>query len=182
MCRLLGVFPGWEAIKTTRGHYRSCGKDSETCCVSHLLAEEPLIRSGHSATYEFGKDTGRYWDAGAANVHWVIATDEQIERGIQLALEEVRSEGVLIEGNSFSQYVPTDYFVMVRRSGLSTMKRSAKVLMPGVSSLFVSDANDDEAISLSVQGLMNNCPVFTQPSFDSLVTHLRNAIGELCAS
>ena len=65
-------FPGWEAIKTTRGHYRSCGKDPHACCVSHLLTEEPLVRSGRAETYEPGKDTGRYWDAGATNVHWLI--------------------------------------------------------------------------------------------------------------
>lgn len=29
--------------------------------------------------YEFGKDTGRFWDAGAADVHWVIAGEDQVE-------------------------------------------------------------------------------------------------------
>src|SRR6185369_12879016 len=75
MCELLAAFPGWEAIKTTRGHYRSCGKDPHACCVSHLLKAEPVVRSGREATYERGKDTGRYWDAGASNVHWMITTD-----------------------------------------------------------------------------------------------------------
>jgi hypothetical protein len=37
VCDLLRAFPGWEAIKTTRGHYPSCGKDPNACCVSHLL-------------------------------------------------------------------------------------------------------------------------------------------------
>ena len=90
MCDLLQVFPGWEAIKTTRGHYRSCGKDAEACCVSHLLGEEPLIRSGRADTYAPGKDTGRYWDAGASNVHWLIATENQIGRGIQQTLQRVQ--------------------------------------------------------------------------------------------
>jgi hypothetical protein len=35
-----------------------------------------------------GKDTGRYWDAGAANVHWVIATDAQLGKA-----SSVRSRG-----------------------------------------------------------------------------------------
>ena len=43
MCELLAAFPGWEAIKTTRGHYRSCGKDPHACCVSHLLAAQPSV-------------------------------------------------------------------------------------------------------------------------------------------
>jgi len=177
MCDLLRVFPGWEAIKTTRGHYRSCGKDAEACCVSHLLGEEPLIRSGHAETYAPGKDTGRYWDAGASNVHWLIATEKQIERGIQQTLRRVQSVGVFIEGNSFSQFVRTDYFVMVKRSGLESIKKSATVLMPNVSSLFVFDDNQSAAAERSVEGLENDRPVFTQPHFHLLVSHLRNAIA-----
>jgi len=177
MCDLLRVFPGWEAIKTTRGHYRSCGKDAEACCVSHLLGEEPLIRSGHADTYAPGKDTGRYWDAGASNVHWLIAAENQIERGIQQALRRVQSVGVFIEGNSFSQFVRTDYFVMVKRSGLESIKKSARVLMPNVSSLFVFDDNQSAAAERSVEGLENDRPVFTQPHFHLLVSHLRNAIA-----
>ena len=177
MCDLLQVFPGWEAIKTTRGHYRSCGKDAEACCVSHLLGEEPLIRSGRADTYAPGKDTGRYWDAGASNVHWLIATENQIGRGIQQTLQRVQSEGVFIEGNSFSQFVRTDYFVMVKRSGLESIKKSARVLMPKVSSLFVFDDNQSASLEHSVEGLENDRPVFTQPHFNSLVSHLRNAIA-----
>ena len=177
MCDLLRVFPGWEAIKTTRGHYRSCGKDAEACCVSHLLGEEPLIRSGHADTYAPGKDTGRYWDAGASNVHWLIAAENQIERGIQQTLRRVQSVGVFIEGNSFSQFVRTDYFVMVKRSGLESIKKSARVLMPNVSSLFVFDDNQSATVERSVEGLENDRPVFTQPHFHLLVSHLRNAIA-----
>src|SRR4051794_24629886 len=130
MCELLSAFPGWEAIKTTRGHYRSCGKDASKCCVSHLLAEEPLVRSGRTDTYETGKDTGKYWDAGASNVHWLIATENQIGNGIAEAVSRVRSEGVFVEGNSFSQFMQPDYFVMVRRRAIGTIKRSAKDVMP----------------------------------------------------
>src|ERR1043166_2055205 len=128
MCELLRAFPGWEAIKTTRGHYRSCGKDPSACCVSHLLSGEPLIRSGRADTYVAGKDTGRYWDAGASNVHWLIATEAQIETGIHEAIELVSAEGVLIEGNSFSQFLRPDYFVMVRLENDAGIKKSAKAL------------------------------------------------------
>jgi hypothetical protein len=113
LCELLRRLPGWEAIKMTRGHYRSCGKDPHACCVSHLLGEEPLVRSGFRQTYASDKDTGRYWDAGAANVHWVIVTDQQVERGFGLALERVRAPGVLIEGNSFLRFAEVDFAVLV---------------------------------------------------------------------
>src|SRR2546430_7073509 len=97
MYGLLERLPGWEAIKLTRGHYRSCGKDPLGCCVSDLIRDEPLIRSGREANYEAGKDTGHFWDAGAANVHWVIVGEEQVEDGIKQALSRVKTEGVVIE-------------------------------------------------------------------------------------
>lgn len=141
MCELLRAFPGWEAIKTTRGHYRSCGKDPHACCVSHLLSDEPVVRSGREATYEAGKDTARYWDAGASNVHWMIATDAQVEKGIREALARVKSPGVFVEGNSFAQFVRTDYFVMVRRSDNDKIKGSARRALDHTNTIYVSDGN-----------------------------------------
>src|SRR4029077_120910 len=126
MCELLRAFPGWEAIKMTRGHYRSCGKNPHACCVSHLLEDKPVIRSGRSATYALGKDTGRYWDAGASNVHWAIVTDDQVENGIKLALGQVQAPGVFIEGNSFLEFLDVDFAVMVTRAEGGKIKASAR--------------------------------------------------------
>jgi len=139
LCELLRALPGWEAIKLTRGHYSSCGKDPRACCVSHLLGDEPLVRSGRRETYAPGKDTGRYWDAGAANVHWVIVTDAQVEQGIRLALERVRAPGVLIEGNSFLKFVDADFAFMVVRAGGGKLKPSARRALKVCSALYLSD-------------------------------------------
>ena len=148
LCELLEAFPGWEAIKTTRGHYRSCGKDPVACCVSHLLSAEPVVRSGREATYESGKDTGRYWDAGAANVHWLIATDEQIENGIKQALARVETEGVFVEGNSFAQFVEVDFFVMVRRADDAKIKKSARQVLDSADVIYVSGAGEQNFVKL----------------------------------
>src|SRR5215218_9748017 len=142
VCELLKAFPGWEAIKTTRGHYRSCGKDPKACCVSHLLSEEPLVRSGRNETYAPGKDTGRFWDAGASNVHWVIVTDSQVERGIRLALERVEAPGLLIEGNSFLRFVRADFAVMVARADGGKVKASARRALTKSDALYLSDEGD----------------------------------------
>jgi molybdopterin-guanine dinucleotide biosynthesis protein len=143
LCDLLREFSGWEAIKMTRGHYRSCGKDPHACCVSHLLGNEPLIRSGFQETYASDKDTGRYWDAGAANVHWVIVTDDQVERGIQLALERIKAPGVLIEGNSFLRFIDVDFAVLVVSDAPVTaggkIKGSTRWAFEKASALYVSD-------------------------------------------
>src|SRR5258705_8321754 len=137
MCELLREFPGWEAIKMKRGHYRSCGKDPHACCVSDLLGDEPLIRSGFQKTYASGKDTGRYWDAGAANVHWVIVTDEQVERGIKLALERVNAPGVLIEGNSFLRFIDVDFAVLVTGGADSRIKGSVRWAFQQASAVYL---------------------------------------------
>jgi molybdopterin-guanine dinucleotide biosynthesis protein len=177
VCELLKAFPGWEAIKTTRGHYRSCGKDPKACCVSHLLSAEPLVRSGHEQTYAHGKDTGRYWDAGAANVHWLIATDNQIEKGIKEALARVKSPGVFVEGNTFSQYVDTDHFVMVRQAGNEKMKSSARRLIGKATAIYISDVTAEavEAYTTSVE-----IPLFTPSSLFSLIGYLKWNRSILC--
>ena len=171
MCALLEAFPGWEAIKTSRGHYRSCGKDPEACCVSSLLSTEPLIRSGWEQTYVKGKDTGRYWDAGAANVHWLIATDEQIEEGIKQALARVKAPGVFIEGNSFSEFVKVDHFVMVRQAGNDKIKSSARRLMSKATAFYVSDGLietfDNQAL------VSEEKPLFSAGSMSSLIAYLQ---------
>ena len=101
-----------------------------------------MVRSGREATYAFGKDTGRYWDAGASNVHWLIATDDQVETGIKQTLERVKSEGVFVEGNSFAHYVDVDFFVMVRRAEEAKIKKSARQVLDEADAVYVSDADD----------------------------------------
>ena len=138
MCELLHRLPGWEAIKLTRGHYRSCGRDPAGCCVSDLLRDEPVIHSGREANYQIGKDTGRFWDAGATNVHWVIVKDGQVERGINEALARVEAEGVMVEGNSFLEYVRADLAIMCARSGGGKIKPSARKALAKSDFLYLS--------------------------------------------
>jgi molybdopterin-guanine dinucleotide biosynthesis protein len=138
VCELLRALGGWEAIKMTRGHYRSCGKDPHACCVSHLLGDEPVVRSGRAETYAPGKDTGRYWEAGASNVHWAVVTDRQVERGVALALARVQAPGVIVEGNSFLRFVEADFTLMVARPDGAKIKPSARRALPGVSAIYLS--------------------------------------------
>src|SRR5689334_10276338 len=150
LCDLLRVLSRnerWEAIKLTRGHYRSCGKDPHACCVSGLLGEHPTVRSGRQATYTFGKDTARYWDAGAANVHWVIATDRQVEAGIKEAVGRVKAPNVLIEGTSLLQVLPVDFAVLVVGGNGTKTKTSLRraLLDRKIHALYLSDEQMDSA-------------------------------------
>ena len=179
-CELISRLPGWEAIKLTRGHYRSCGKDPDGCCVSELLRDEPLIRSGREANYEKGKDTGRFWDAGAANVHWVIVGEDQVERGINEALARVKSAGVVVEGNSFLDYIKADFAITCARAGENKLKSSARRTLAKADALYLSTIDDcDRETTVSSfehwrKGLaldlnVNGFPIFTREDIPKLI-------------
>jgi molybdopterin-guanine dinucleotide biosynthesis protein len=186
LCELLRRLHGWEAIKMTRGHYRSCGKDPHACCVSHLLGDEPLVRSGFRQTYTSDKDTGRYWDAGAGNVHWVIVNDEQVERGFSLALERVKSSGVLIEGNSFLRFADVDFAVLVAggvpAKSPAKIKASTRWAFQKASALYVCgggglDGNPDETLArlnkrFAPQGGERNVPAYSPGDLSELVAQV----------
>ncbi len=179
MCDLLRAFPGWEAIKVTRGHYRSCGRDPHTCCVSDLLSDEPVIRSGREQNYALGKDTGRYWDAGAANVHWVIVTDEQVERGIKQAVASVTAPGVFIEGNSILDFIEADFVVMVSRASGGKIKGSARQALARSSAIYLSNITEettDERCKFALwrkqsgmDKLIGELPIYTREDLPKLI-------------
>src|SRR3954454_19867471 len=180
VCELIRRFPGWEAIKITRGHYRSCGKDPSGCCVSELLRAEPLIRSGRDGNYEKGKDTGRFWDSGAANVHWVIVGEDQVEAGINEGLARVSAGGVIVEGNSFLDYIDADFAITCARAGENKLKKSAKRTLAKADALYLSTIDDSDrsaAIerfdewrrSLTMEIETGELPVFTQHDLPRLI-------------
>lgn len=179
LCELLRVFPGWEAIKTTRGHYRSCGKDPQACCVSHLLEDKPVIRSGRELTYAPRKDTGRYWDSGAVNVHWLIATDTQIGDGIKQAIGRVKARGVFVEGNSFSEFVDPDFFVMVARPDDLRIKPTARRALSRVSALYFSEGTEIQVegrlnalIKAGLGNQLKDMPMFSHAELPQLIDRL----------
>jgi hypothetical protein len=183
MCDLLRVFPGWEAIKVTRGHYRSCGRDPHACCVSDLLKDEPVIRSGRDQNYALGKDTGRYWDAGAANVHWVIVTDEQVEQGIKQAVERVTGPGVFIEGNSILDFIQADFVLMVSRASGGKIKGSARRALSHSSAIYLSNITEegtDERTKFAlwrkqsgIDQFIGGLPIYTQADLPELIARLQ---------
>lgn len=102
----------------TRGHYGSCGKDPPSCWFSDLLGSEPLIRSGFQQTYASDQGHGSILGSRAPTVHWVIVTDDQVERGVNLALERIKASGVLIGGNSFLKFIEVDFAVLVASNAM----------------------------------------------------------------
>lgn len=191
VCELLARLRGWEAIKVSRGHYRSCGRDPHACCISPLLGEEPVVRSGRADTYAPGKDTGRYWDAGASNVHWAVVTDRQVGEGTRAALGRVESEGVLIEGNSVLRHVEPDFFLMVARPDVLKIKPTARRALAKASALYVScegEGNDEDEMrrfvewqeSAGLSKVISGLPAYTRediPRLASFISALRRTPG-----
>ena len=188
VCELLARLAGWEAIKLTRGHYRSCGKDPSGCCVSELLRDEPLIRSGRDANYEKGKDTGRFWHAGAENVHWVIVGEDQVEAGINEALSRVQSAGVIVEGNSFLDYVKADYAIMCARAGENKLKTSSKRTLAKAEAIYLSTIDDSDretAIlnfnqwreSLSIGLITDGLEIYTRGDILKLIDAIHESVS-----
>ena len=148
VCELLKHFPEWEAIKISRGHYRSCGKEPDRCCVGELLGERPVILSGRPDTYSLGKDTGRYWDAGARNVHWLICTNSQLHEGTSEVLRRVDSQGVIVEGTSFIGRIEVDFSILVVRWPLTEIKSGALKVLDDVAALYTcDDASRSDVVS-----------------------------------
>lgn len=138
VCDLLARLPGWGAVKVTRGHYRSCGRDPETCCVSHLLADEPRVFDDRDDTDVAGKDTGRYWEAGAADVRWVVCQRGQEGTGLARALDSlVDLSGVIVEGNRVIESFDPALSILVASPDQTEVKSSARRIVDRVHALYV---------------------------------------------
>ncbi len=182
LCNLLKCLPGAEAIKVSRGHYRSCGKNPEACCISPMLGENPLVLSGSAETCVPGKDTGRYWQAGATGVHWVICTSEQVEEGVGIALSRTRSSHVFIEGTSFLKFIPADYSIMVACLSMTEIKSSAARVMNKMDAVFVSGSDRGPGVFEELQSRVSKRG-YTLPSvplfFESNLNHLADEIKRI---
>jgi hypothetical protein len=148
-----------------------------------------VIRSGRKMTYSPGKDTGRYWDAGAANVHWLIATDDQVADGVWEAVGRVRTDGVFIEGNSFTEYIQPDFLIMVARSKDIKIKATARKALSRVSAFYLSDETGEEGrqrlketlAKLNLGDFEQTAPVFTPSELPGMVAHLRELYSRVAA-
>ncbi|HET9581815.1 MAG TPA: hypothetical protein VFP76_03280 [Gemmatimonadota bacterium] len=180
MCALLGRLPGWAAVKVTRGHYRSCGRDPETCCVSHLLGDRPRVFADRAVTDVAGKDTGRYWEAGAADVRWVVAARGQEHEGLSRALADLAgSDGVLVEGNRILERMPRPRLaLLVAHPAAREVKSSARRILDRIDAIFIPDVGlagslEDPSALVGASPGSRRWPVFGPSDLDRIADTLR---------
>jgi hypothetical protein len=145
-----------------------------------MLADHPHVLSDERQTRVSGKDTGRFWDAGASLVHWVIGTDDQIEEGIHEALRRVRAPGVFVEGGSFLKYVNADYSLMVAGPDVRDIKSSAVGVMAKMNALLVTRTAYNPSFEaelrrkLLARGIQSlDVPIVFEDGLHHLVTEIR---------
>jgi molybdopterin-guanine dinucleotide biosynthesis protein len=181
VCELLARLPEWAAVKVTRGHYRSCGRDPDTCCVSGLLGDEPRVFGERNDTAVDGKDTARYWTAGAADVRWVVVARGQEAAGISQALAELRGRpGVVVEGNRVVEGMEPDLALMVARPGQREVKVSARRIADRVDALYVPDGEGarltvDPGALVGAPGTWRR-PVWGPADLDRIAAELRAGV------
>lgn len=108
-------------------------------------------------------------------MHWVIATDEQVSDGVKEAISRVQAKGVFIEGNSFTEFVAPDFFVMVARSDSMKIKTTARKALPRVSAFYISDHRNETA-GKNLRALMTKTKppggvslIFSSTNFEALI-------------
>jgi hypothetical protein len=179
LCELLRRLPGWAAIKVTRGHYRSCGRDPDTCCVSHLLGPEPRVFADRATTDAPGKDTGRYWAAGAADVRWVVGAHGQEVEGLKRALADLTGfPGVLVEGNRILLGVRPDLAILVVPSAPGEVKPTARRILDRIDALYVPDPETsrlDPAVLLGAPAGSRTWPVWGPADLDRVAARLNGS-------
>jgi hypothetical protein len=117
-------------------------------------------------------------------VHWVIVTDEQVERGIKSALARVSAPGVFVEGNSFTEFVDVDFMLMVARAGGGKIKSTARRALSKASAVYLSDLKSNgsavarEAFARWRSGsfadkLIGKLPVYTRDDLPQLIAQVQ---------
>lgn len=98
------------ALKVTRTHIgAACPRANDSCGTCDSLDRPFELITDRARLDVRGKDTGRYYAAGADQVVWLLVRPDAVADGARAALSVIRPGFVLVaEGNSFRDYVDAD--------------------------------------------------------------------------
>lgn len=104
------------------GKEESCGICSED--LSSFIAE-----TNSAVLRQEGKDTWRYYEAGAAQVVWVRSRPEALQEGVEAAVKKLTGlTGIIFEGNNALTVLEPDVSVMVLGSPVKYKASAKKIL------------------------------------------------------
>jgi hypothetical protein len=112
-----------------------------------------------------------------------------VEQGVNEALSRVESRGVIIEGNSFLEYIDPDFAIMCARAEGGTIKSSARATISKCNALFLSSLNNGHEdprrqfaewhARSSVAMSLEHLPLFTIAEFSNLVQEIQRLSDSL---
>ena len=108
--------------------------------------------------------------------------DDQVQSGITEALSRVEADGVIVEGNSFLEYITADLAIMCARSEGGKIKPSARRALSKLDYLYLSTleataANAKRQFEQFCRGLsfpfdLANLPIITRDDFRVLLSRI----------
>ena len=126
-----------------------------------------------------GKDTGRFWQAGASQVHWLVATSAQIEPGIAHALELVTGPGAIVEGTSILQFIKPALAILVTSGDEPRIKPTARRALTEGRIDLIYTADDSLTFRPAPDGSVRtaeNIPHFGPSTFPSLLEFVQHRL------
>jgi molybdopterin-guanine dinucleotide biosynthesis protein len=149
---LLRHLKGWGALK----------------CTPTLLYT--ALTDGRSALAQKDKDTARMLEAGAQEVLWVQATEEDMAETLRMSVERLSHlEGVVVEGNSAIELLKPDIVIyMAGEPGRG--KESARAVLRVSDIVVHAGAPPEETPS--------GCALFHRDDRDGLLAHIDEVFHE----
>lgn len=121
------------ALKVTRTHVgAACPRANDSCGTCDSLDRPFELITDRARLDVRGKDTGRYYAAGADQVVWLLVRPDAVADGARAALSAIRPGFVLVaEGNSFRDYVDADLTWLAVTDAFE-IKKSARAIFEHV--------------------------------------------------
>lgn len=161
------------ALKITRTHTTRCPRENDDCGVCESLEDDYEIVTAIDRLDVRGKDTGRYVEAGADQVLWLLVRPAATATGVRAVLKMVTPGHVLVaEGNSFRDVASADLTLMAVSERERT-KPSAYAILERIDAVVVCGAVGPRAEEVA-EVISGERHPFVQA--EDLAAWLRNAL------
>jgi molybdopterin-guanine dinucleotide biosynthesis protein len=175
---LLRHLEGFCALKVTTIREKDPCPREEVCGIcdenlnGYAIEEDPLILHAQ------GKDTWRYWRAGASRVRWLRSSPDSLGEALKHVFEDFAAcTGVIVEGNMPMVYLKNALSIMIIDPD-DEIKKSALAIMPTASIILCEKEKVLKLKHLPVGKAARILPISLDGVFDQddLVSTVRAAL------